>query len=81
MGRLVYKSMTGFSVGLSIAQISEFSLILVALGITYGHIPKSTLGVITMVAIITIGVSVYLFRYEAQIYKFFSKIFIKISKK
>ena len=80
MGRLGYKSMTGFSVGLSVAQISEFSLILVALGVTYGHIPPSTLGVITMVAIITIGASVYLVRYESKIYRFFSKYLLKFQK-
>lgn len=81
MGRLGYRSMTGFSVGLSIAQISEFSLILVALGVTYGHIPASVLGVITMVAIITITASVYLIRFESKIYRFLRKSLSKLQSK
>ena len=38
-------------------QISEFSLILAALGLSLGHIDKPTMGLITLVGLITIGLS------------------------
>lgn len=44
MGRMGYQSRTGFLAGLTVAQISEFSLILAALGLSLGHIDEQTLG-------------------------------------
>jgi len=63
-----YRRRTGFLAGLTVAQISEFSLILGALGITLGHIDKEVLGLITMVGLITIGLSTYLILYSHPIY-------------
>jgi Kef-type K+ transport system membrane component KefB/Trk K+ transport system NAD-binding subunit len=52
-----YRKRTGFMTGLSLAQISEFSLILVALGATAGHLNDDAVGVVTLVGLVTIGVS------------------------
>jgi len=68
MGMMGYRRRTGFLAGLTVAQISEFSLILGALGITLGHIDKEVLGLITMVGLITIGLSTYLILYSHPIY-------------
>src|SRR5690606_27173210 len=38
MGYLGYRKRTGFLAGLTVAQISEFSLILAALGVSLGHL-------------------------------------------
>lgn len=68
MGRMGYRRMTGFFTGLALAQISEFSLILTALGVSYGHIGDDVLGVVTMVALLTIAASTYLMRFAAPLY-------------
>jgi Kef-type K+ transport system membrane component KefB len=68
MGRMGYHARTSFLAGLTVAQISEFSLILAALGLTLGHIDEQTLGLITLVGLITIGTSTYLILYSHPIY-------------
>jgi hypothetical protein len=69
MGAMGYRRRTGFLSGLAVAQISEFSLILGALGVTLGHIMPDTLGLITLVGLITIGLSTYLILYSHPIYE------------
>ncbi|MBW2243314.1 MAG: cation:proton antiporter [Deltaproteobacteria bacterium] len=69
LGALGYRSRTGFLTGLSLAQISEFSLILAALGVDLGHIDSETASVITLVAIITIALSTYLTLYAHPLYE------------
>jgi Kef-type K+ transport system membrane component KefB len=68
MGAMRYRKRTSFLAGLTVAQISEFSLILVALGVRVGHIDQSVLGVVTAVGIITIVLSTYLILYSHQIF-------------
>jgi Kef-type K+ transport system membrane component KefB len=68
MGVMGYRKRTGFLSGLAVAQISEFSLILAALGVSVGHIDNETLGLITLVGIVTITLSTYLIIYSHQIY-------------
>ncbi|GMU39201.1 MAG: potassium efflux system protein [Chloroflexota bacterium] len=68
MGVMGYRKRTGFLSGLAVAQISEFSLILAALGVSVGHIEDDTLGLITLVGIVTITLSTYLIIYSHQIY-------------
>jgi hypothetical protein len=63
-----YRRRTGFLAGLTVAQISEFSLILGALGMTLGHIDQETMGLITLVGLVTIGLSTYLILYSHRIY-------------
>lgn len=41
MGLMGYRARTGYLAGLTVAQISEFSLILGALGVSLGHIDDS----------------------------------------
>ncbi len=69
MGAMGYRKRTGFLAGLTVAQISEFSLILGALGVTLGHIGDETLGLITLVGLITITLSTYLILYSHPIYE------------
>jgi Kef-type K+ transport system membrane component KefB len=47
MGVMGYRKRTGFLTGLTVAQISEFSLILGALGVSLGHIDAGIMGLIT----------------------------------
>jgi Kef-type K+ transport system membrane component KefB len=60
MGLMRYRARVSFRAGLTVAQISEFSLILAALGFSLGHIGGETVGLITAVGLITIGMSTYL---------------------
>lgn len=69
MGVLGYRSRTGFLAGLTVAQISEFSLILGALGVSLGHIDRETMGLITLVGLITIVLSTYMIIYSHPLYE------------
>lgn len=69
MGVLGYRRRTGFLAGLTVAQISEFSLILGALGVSLGHIDRETMGLITLVGLITISVSTYMILYSYPLYE------------
>jgi hypothetical protein len=55
-----YRSRVALETGLSLAQISEFSLILAALGLSLGHIETETATLMTVAALITIAASSYL---------------------
>jgi Kef-type K+ transport system membrane component KefB len=72
MGIMGYRRRTAFLSGLTVAQISEFSLIFAGLGLAVGHLDDSTVGLITLVGLITIGASTYLILYSHQIYDFLS---------
>ncbi|MFO7719468.1 MAG: cation:proton antiporter [Gillisia sp.] len=69
MGVMGYRKRTAFLAGLTVAQISEFSLIFAGLGLSIGHINDEILALITLVGLITIGLSTYLILYSHQIYK------------
>ena len=69
MGYMGYRKRTGFLAGLTVAQISEFSLILAALGFSLGHLDKETVGLITLVGLITISASTYMILYSYPIYE------------
>ncbi|MCF7831875.1 MAG: cation:proton antiporter [Candidatus Pacebacteria bacterium] len=70
MGLLGYKKRTSLQTGFTVAQISEFSLILIAMGVTYGHISGNVLSLVTLVGIITIFGSTYFILYSEKIYSF-----------
>jgi predicted Kef-type K+ transport protein len=72
MGVMGYRKRTGFLTGLTVAQISEFSLILAALGVSLGHIDAHTMGLITLVGLVTIGLSTYLILYSHALYDRFA---------
>jgi predicted Kef-type K+ transport protein/Trk K+ transport system NAD-binding subunit len=72
MGVMGYRRRTGFLAGLTVAQISEFSLILASLGLALGHINKETMGLITLVGVVTIFASTYLILYSDRFYRFLS---------
>jgi Kef-type K+ transport system membrane component KefB/Trk K+ transport system NAD-binding subunit len=57
-----------FITGVTMAQISEFSLIVLALGVSVGHIPNEILAMMTMTAIITITISTYFINYSNKMY-------------
>ncbi len=68
MGVFGYKKRTGFLAGLTVAQISEFSLVLVALGMTMGFLSSGIVSMVTMVGLVTIAVSSYMISYNGVLY-------------
>lgn len=85
MRAMRYTTKTSFFTGLTVAQISEFSLIIIAMGIGFGHLPANILGPSTVIGIITIAASTYFITYNHQIYRFFHRplhaIFPDINRK
>ena len=61
LGMLGYKKRTSFLASVTVAQISEFSFILMAMGLTLGHIQGSVVSTIILVGAITMTISTYLF--------------------
>lgn len=69
MGVLGFRARTSFLASVTVAQISEFSLILVALGLRLGHFDDDVVTLITAVGMITIAGSSYLIQYAEPIYE------------
>jgi Kef-type K+ transport system membrane component KefB len=68
MGLMGYRKRTGFLAGLTVAQISEFSLIFIAMGVTLGHVSNDALGLVTLVGLVTIATSTYMITYSHHLY-------------
>jgi len=68
MGAMGYPSRVGFLAGLAVAQISEFSLILIALGRDLGQVGDDIVGLVTLVGLITIAGSTYMILYSKPLY-------------
>jgi len=71
MGYMGYRKRTGFMAGLTVAQISEFSIIFVAMGVAIGHVDPAALGLVTLVGLVTITASTYMILYSHRLYALF----------
>lgn len=69
MSLMGYRSRTSFLAGLTVAQISEFSLILIGLGLKLGQITSREVTLVTLVGIITITISSYFLLYGDRLYR------------
>ncbi len=72
LGLMNYRKRTGFLVGLTVAQISEFSLILMGMGLRLGHVSPTDASLVTIVGIITITVSTYFITHGEKLYRWLS---------
>jgi hypothetical protein len=52
-----------------VAQISEFSIVFVAIGITLGHVGQDALSLTTLVGVVTIALSTYMILYSQSLYE------------
>ena len=68
MGYMGYRKRTGFMAGLTVAQISEFSLIFMAMGLSLGHVQAESMGLVTLVGLVTITLSTYMIVYAQPLY-------------
>jgi Kef-type K+ transport system membrane component KefB len=69
MGVMGYRKRTGFLAGLTVAQISEFSIVFIAMGIGLGHVGVEALGLTTLVGLITITLSTYMILSSHALYR------------
>ncbi len=69
MRSLGYHPRTGFLSGTTAAQISEFSFIVIAMGISIGHLDPSVLTLATTVGLITIACSSFLIQHNHALYE------------
>ena len=81
MGKLWYTKRNSFKAGLTVAQISEFSFILVVLWTNLGHINQDILSLISIVWLITIAGSTYFILYSNKLYEFLSPYLSIFEKK
>ena len=76
MGWLGFTKKTGFKAGLAVAQISEFSLIFIALAVVNLNedLSQQVIGLTTLVALITITLSSYMIIYADKLYEQLSPV-------
>ncbi len=73
MGLLGFKKRISFLTGLATSQVSEFSIILIASGISLGHLLPQHISLITLIAIITLPISAIILSHDDPIYRKFGK--------
>ena len=74
MTLLKYNKKTSFLSGLTVAQISEFSLLIILLGVQNHILKEEILVLVTLVGLITIAGSTYLIVYAEKIYALISPL-------
>ncbi len=75
LGRLGYTEQTSYKVGIHLSQISEFSVILAVLGQTSGLTSEHVTNMLTLTALITIGISTYLMHYDDKYFRLVRRSF------
>ncbi len=73
ISKMGYSERTSFYTGVTVAQISEFSFILVAMGVNNGIVAPGILSLTAMIGLITISLSSYFIIYNRQLYIFCRK--------
>ncbi|HSA83477.1 MAG TPA: cation:proton antiporter, partial [Patescibacteria group bacterium] len=68
MRALGYQRKTSYLAGLTVSQISEFSLILAAVGYQMGHLSQNEFSLITLIGLVTITGSTYFMLYAEGMY-------------
>lgn len=70
LGILGYRKRTFFMVGLTVAQVSEFSLILTARAVSSGLVESQALAVLSAVALLTMLISSYFIMHSDRLYHY-----------
>jgi Kef-type K+ transport system membrane component KefB len=69
IARMGYGERTAFLTSVTVAQISEFSFIFAALGLSSGLIDETILSLIAVVGLLTIGASAFMIVYNHALYR------------
>lgn len=81
MGLFGYTKKSSFMCGLTVAQIGEFSLIFMALGVKLGYVSQEIMSFITLISLITIFGCTYLILYSDKIFGKLAKFLTFFEKK
>lgn len=81
LGAMGYTKLTSFKTAINLSQISEFSIILVLYAVNVGLASDDLRAIITLVALITIGISTYLMKYDDELYRTFESWLSRFEKK
>ncbi len=73
MALMGYTKRTNFLVGITLAQISEFSLIVLGMGVALGHVSPEVFSTVTLSGILTIAMSTYMIIYSQKLYQNFRR--------
>jgi len=74
ISRMGYGLRTSFFTSVTVAQISEFSFIVVALGVSSGLVGKNVLSLTALVGLVTITVSAYMIRFSGPLFRWVVKL-------
>lgn len=77
MGAMGYHRRTSFLASVTVAQIFEFSFIVMAMGRNLGHVGSQEVALITMVGVLTMVASTYLINYNHKVYSYLDR-YLKI---
>ena len=66
-----YQPRTSFLTAISLAQLSEFSLIIGGIGLAAGVLDAATFSTVILATIITMSVTPYFIKYKSEMYRFF----------
>jgi len=69
VGSFGYRKYTSFKVGTSLAQVSEFSLILISQGMVLGFVSREAFSLVVMLAIVTIIITTYVMDRQLSLYR------------
>ncbi len=68
-----YPKRAAFLTGTSLGQVSEFSLIVVTLGVTLGHITESVFSLVAVLLVITVVFTSYEIKHDERFYQLLSR--------
>ncbi len=74
IARMGYGERTSFLTSVTVAQISEFSFIFAAMGVSTGLIAPSILSITALVGVATIAISAYMILYNHELYRLARKL-------
>lgn len=74
MGLLGFTKQTGFKAAAHLSQISEFSVIMMALAVSLGLASDYVMNILTLTTLLTIAASSYLMKYDDKLFTRFSKL-------
>jgi Kef-type K+ transport system membrane component KefB/Trk K+ transport system NAD-binding subunit len=81
MGIMGYDKRTSFFTGLAIANISEFSLIVIAMGSSLGHLDEQISSMVAVIGITTMVISSYMMSYNNQLFAVLKKFLVLFERK
>jgi len=75
-----YRSRIALEAGITLGQISEFSLILAALGLSVGHVDDEVVTVLTVIALVTIATTSLLFSGTETVARRLAPVFARFER-